>query len=98
MEKLTNYCNFAVKSLNYIVNKGAGMNNTSETEAKKIEQANNELNKLLLEPIMRKTEEEGFTLEDWNKKIAEEEHKMNFETTNYDNYMNQLTPFDVLLY
>ena len=86
-DQLNNYCNFAVKSLNYIVNKGAGMNNTSETEAKKIEQANNELNKLLLEPIMKKTEEEGFTLEDWNKKIEEEEHKMNFETTNYDNYM-----------
>ena len=36
---------------------------------------------------MKKTEEEGMTLEDWNKRIEEEEHKMNFETTNYDNYM-----------
>ena len=86
-EQLNNYCNFAVKSINYIVNKGAGMDNTSESEAKKIEQANKKLNEFLLEPIIKKTEEEGFTLEDWNKKIQEEEHKMNFETTNYDNYM-----------
>ena len=86
-EQLNNYCNFAVKSINYIVNKGSGVNNTSETEAKKIEQANQKLNEFLLEPIIKKTEEEGFTIEDWNKKIEEEEHKMNFETTNYDNYM-----------
>ena len=86
-DQLNNYCNFAVKSINYIVNKGAGMDNTSESEAKKIEQANRQLNQLMLEPIMKKTEEEGFTLEDWNKRIEEEEHKMNFETTNYDNYM-----------
>ena len=86
-EQLNNYCNFAVKSINYIVNKGAGMDNTSESEAKKIEQTNRKLNEFLLEPIIRKTEEEGFTLEDWNKKIEEEEHKMIFETTNYDNYM-----------
>jgi len=86
-EQLNNYCNFAVKSINYIVNKGAGVDNTSESEAKKIEQTNRKLNEFLLEPIIRKTEEEGFTLEDWNKKIEEEEHKMIFETTNYDNYM-----------
>ena len=86
-DQLNNYCNFAVKSINYIVNKGAGVDNTSESEAKKIEQANRQLNQLLLEPIMKKTEEEGMTLEDWNKRIEEEEHKMNFETTNYDNYM-----------
>ena len=86
-DQLNNYCNFAVKSINYIVKKGAGVDNTSESEAKKIEQANRQLNQLLLEPIMKKTEEEGMTLEDWNKRIEEEEHKMNFETTNYDNYM-----------
>ena len=86
-DQLNNYCNFAVKSINYIVNKGAGVDNTSESEAKKIEQANRQLNQLLLEPIMKKTEEEGMTLEDWNKRIEETEHKMNFETTNYDNYM-----------
>ena len=86
-DQLNNYCNFAVKSINYIVNKGVGVNNTSESEAKKIENANRKLNEFLLEPIIKKTEEEGFTIEDWNKKIEEEEHKMNFETTNYDNYM-----------
>ena len=86
-EQLNNYCNFAVKSINYIVKKGAGVDNTSESEAKKIEQTNRKLNEFLLEPIIRKTEEEGFSLEDWNKKIEEEEHKMTFETTNYDNYM-----------
>ena len=86
-EQLNNYCNFALKSLNYLVNKGAGVDNLSESEAKKIEQANQKLNEFLLEPIIKKTEEEGLTLEDWNKKIEEEERKMSFETTNYDNYM-----------
>ena len=86
-EQLNNYCNFAVKSLNYIVNKGAGVVNIPDSEAKKIEEANQKLNEFLLEPIIRKTEEKGLTLEDWNKKIEEEERKMSFETTNYDNYM-----------
>ena len=85
--QLNNYCDFAVKSINYLVNKGAGMDKTSQTEAKKIEEANQKLNEFLLEPIIKKTEEEGLTLEDWNKRIEEEEIKMNFETTNYDNYM-----------
>ena len=86
-EQLNNYCNFAVKSLNYIVNKGAGVDSVSESEAQKIEQTNRKLNEFLLEPIIKKTEENGLTLEDWNKKIEEEENKMTFETTNYDNYM-----------
>ena len=86
-EQLNSYCNFAVKSLNYIVNKGAGVDSVSESEAQKIEQTNRKLNEFLLEPIIKKTEEDGLTLEDWNKKIEEEEHKMAFETTNYDNYM-----------
>ena len=86
-DQLNNYCNFAVKSINYIVNKNAGVDTSSESEAKKIEQANTKLNEFLLEPIIKKTKEEGFTIEDWNKRIEEEEHKMNFETTNYDNYM-----------
>ena len=86
-DQLNNYCNFAVKSINYIVNKGAGVDNTSESEAKKIEQANKELNKLLLQPIMKKHKDGELTLEEWNKRIEEEEYKMNFETTNYDNYM-----------
>ena len=86
-EQLNNYCNFAVKSINYLVNKSTGLNETSSEEAKKIEQANKQLNELLLEPIMKETKEKGYTLEDWNKKIEEEENKMTFETTNYDNYM-----------
>ena len=86
-EQLNNYCNFAVKSLNYIVNKGAGVDSVSESEAQKIEQTNRKLNEFLLEPIIKRTEENGLTLEDWNKKIEEEENKMTFETTNYDNYM-----------
>ena len=86
-DQLNNYCNFAVKSINYLVNKSTGMNDTSSEEAKKIEQTNKQLNELLLQPIIKETEEKGYTLEDWNKKIEEEENKMNFETTNYDNYM-----------
>ena len=86
-DQLNNYCNFAVKSINYLVNKSTGLNDTSSEEAKKIEQANKQLNELLLEPIMKETKEKGYTLEDWNKKIEEEENKMTFETTNYDNYM-----------
>ncbi len=78
-DQLNNYCNFAVKSINYIVNKGAGLDNTSESEAKNIEKANEKLNKFLLEPLIKKTEEEGFTIEDWNKRLQEEEQKMNFE-------------------
>ena len=86
-DQLNNYCNFAVKSINYLVSKSTGLNNTSSEEAKKIEQTNKQLNELLLEPIIKETKEKGYTLEDWNKKIEEEENKMNFETTNYDNYM-----------
>ena len=89
-DQLNNYCNFAVKSINYIINKGAGLNETSESEARNIEEANAKLNELLLEPIMKKTREEGFSLEDWNKRIEEEEHRMNFETTNYDNFMKTI--------
>ena len=76
-----------MKSINYLVSKSSGLNNTSSEEAKKIEQTNKQLNELLLEPIIKETKEKGYTLEDWNKKIEEEENKMNFETTNYDNYM-----------
>ena len=86
-DQLNNYCNFAVKSINYLVNKSTGLNDTSSEEAKKIEQTNKQLNELLLEPIIKETKEKGYTLEDWNKKIEEEENKMTFETTNYDNYM-----------
>ena len=86
-DQLNNYCNFAVKSINYLVSKSTGVNNTSSEEAKKIEQTNKQLNELLLEPIIKGTKEKGYTLEDWNKKIEEEENKINFETTNYDNYM-----------
>ena len=86
-EQLNNYCNFAVKSINYLVNKSTGLNDTSSEEAKKIEQTNKQLNELLLEPIIKETKEKGYTLEEWNKKIEEEESRMHFETTNYDNYM-----------
>ena len=92
-DQLNNYCNFAVKSINYLVNKSSGFNDTSSEEAKKIEQTNKQLNELLLQPIIKETEEKGYTLEDWNKKIEEEENKMNFETTNYDNYMKN-APID----
>ena len=92
-DQLNNYCNFAVKSINYLVNKSSGFNDTSSEEAKKIEQTNKQLNELLLQPIIKETEEKGYTLEDWNKKIEEEENKMTFETTNYDNYMKN-APID----
>ena len=92
-DQLNNYCNFAVKSINYLVNKSTGIGNTSSEEAKKIEQTNKQLNELLLQPIIQETKEKGYTLEDWNKKIEEEENKMNFETTNYDNYMKD-APID----
>ena len=92
-DQLNNYCNFAVKSINYLVNKSTGLGDTSSEEAKKIEQTNKQLNELLLQPIIQETKEKGYTLEDWNKKIEEEENKMNFETTNYDNYMKD-APID----
>lgn len=92
-DQLNNYCNFAVKSINYLVNKSSGFNDTSSEEAKKIEQTNKQLNELLLQPIIKETEEKRYTLEDWNKKIEEEENKMTFETTNYDNYMKN-APID----
>ena len=92
-DQLNNYCNFAVKSINYLVNKSTGMNNTPPEEAKKIEKANKQLNELLLEPVIKETEEKGYTIEDWNKKIEEEENRMSFETTNYDNYMKN-APID----
>ena len=92
-DQLNNYCNFAVKSINYLVNKSSGFNDTSSEEAKKIEKTNKQLNELLLQPIIKETEEKGYTLEDWNKKIEEEENKMTFETTNYDNYMKN-APID----
>ena len=92
-DQLNNYCNFAVKSINYLVNKSSGFNDTSSEEAKKIEKTNKQLNELLLQPIIKETEEKGYTLEDWNKKIEEEENRMTFETTNYDNYMKN-APID----
>ena len=92
-DQLNNYCNFAVKSINYLVNKSTGIGDTTSEEAKKIEQTNKQLNELLLQPIIEETKEKGYTLEDWNKKIEEEENKMNFETTNYDNYMKD-APID----
>ena len=92
-DQLNNYCNFAVKSINYLVNKSTGIGDTNSEEAKKIEQTNKQLNELLLQPIIQETKEKGYTLEDWNKKIEEEENKMNFETTNYDNYMKD-APID----
>ena len=92
-DQLNNYCNFAVKSINYLVNKSTGIGDTTSEEAKKIEQTNKQLNELLLQPIINETKEKGYTLEDWNKKIEEEENKMNFETTNYDNYMKD-APID----
>ena len=92
-DQLNNYCNFAVKSINYLVNKSTGIGDTTSEEAKKIEQTNKQLNELLLQPIIEETKEKGYTLEDWNKKIEEEENKMNFETTNYDNFMKD-APID----
>ena len=91
-EQLNNFCKFATESINYIVNKETGLDdNTNTTEKKKtIEEANKKLNELFLGPIYQKTKEEGFNLEDFNKKIEEEEHKMYFETTNYDNYIKTI--------
>ena len=91
-EQLNNFCKFATESINYIVNKETGLDDNTNTAEKKktIEEANKKLNELFLGPIYQKTKEEGFNLEDFNKKIEEEEHKMYFETTNYDNYMKTI--------
>ena len=43
------------------------MNDTLLEEAKKIEQTNKQLNELLLQPIIKETEEKGYTLGDWKK-------------------------------
>ena len=91
-EQLNNFCKFATESINYIVNKETGLDDKTNTAEKKktIEEANKKLNELFLGPIYQKTQEEGFNIDDFNKKIEEEEHKMYFETTNYDNYMKTI--------
>ena len=89
-DQLNQYCNFAVKSLNYIVTKGVTDSNDNDKDnldSKIINKTNQRINELLLGPIIRKTQEEGFNLEEFNKKIEEEEKLMNSELTNYDNYM-----------
>ena len=86
-EQLNNFCKFASESINYIVNKETGLDDHTSSASKKFEEANKKLNELFLGPIYQKTKEEGFSVEDFNKKIDEEEHKMYFESTNYDNYM-----------
>ena len=90
-DQLNTYCNFAVKSLNYIVTKGVIKEEDEEKDtnldSKIITKTNERINELLLGPIIKKTQEEGFNLEEFNKKIEEEEKLMNSELTNYDNYM-----------
>jgi hypothetical protein len=91
-EQLNNFCKFATESINYIVNKETGINDISNTDEKKktIEEANKKLNELFLGPIYEKAKAENFNLEEFNKKIDEEEKKMYFESTNYDNFMKTI--------
>ena len=91
-DQLNNYCDFVGKSLNYIINKEAGVEKGESSEAKNIEKANAELNNLILGPLLNKPKEEGgLSLEEWNKKIEEmDKDNSTFSSSHYDKFMKNL--------
>ena len=77
-----------MKSLNYIVNKEAGLADKEKLDSKIIENTNNKLNEFLIGPIYEMAKENNFDIDKINKQIEESERK-NYETTHYYNFMKK---------
>ena len=87
--QLNNICDYTMKSLNYIVNKEAGLADKEKLDSKIIENTNNKLNEFLIGPIYEMAKENNFDIDKINKQIEESERK-NYETTHYDNFMKTI--------
>ena len=87
--QLNNICDYTMKSLNYIVNKEAGLADKEKLDSKIIENTNNKLNEFLIGPIYEMAKENNFDIDKINKQVEESERK-NYETTHYDNFMKTI--------
>ena len=87
--QLNNICDYTMKSLNYIVNKEAGLADKEKLDSKIIENTNMKLNEFLIGPIYEMAKENNFDIDKINKQIEESERK-NYETTHYDNFMKTI--------